>query len=947
MLSIFGRGTLLSRLTACVVSLVSAAFPIVQSFTVTSALSLSLSPMFALSALSFSTDALAQADFVPATTAGSATARSVAGSVRAPTINTTTGTVTINSSNPVANGKTMTGEQMIPGSTDPGKRAASDANVGLFGDKSGMSSGAATNSNSLLSAPPTDPYGNAYKTVRSRAVQSGRPDQSGDPIITTSKSIYNGTDTNGFLASMTSACQTTTTPTQAPVLTHIPDYRTCERTTETSGCRVSRPFTEFTYQGTSAAFTYDGPVKHFLRFEIRLRTPTTLKYDSYREDYMYCGSGDGMYWCGGHNHEYNPDQEAGAAAEGIYYRVLDEQLSGDWPSRVTIETIPEDKWPIPGPEDLVAVQFNMDTSGSSGGFGGIYMEQEPTAANGWVGRFVAEHFASGDGHLKVRASFLLGIATPLPIVDEPLGCSVPRTNCSFEPVAWTSTGTPADLASTDRWQCLNASSDRKIGIVPITPAKWSQLDPLYPGEPTTPTSPICYDAVARNYQCSYPAVPGPVDTCSPIESTPGCTFLRSECLPEHIDPVTGRCVMHTLHFDCGTDVAAPNTTTTTTSCAGPIRCMGTECTEPQTKESNADFNQAAAQLGMVQWMDSDKNCVPGGECTVFNGDGYSCKDVFWGVQNCCDSPTNTTLADYIKLTFYTYKLTNWTAVASYMQNAGLGNIVSGWQALSDVVSSTWSDLTQPIVNAWDSLASNFSSDLASAAEDFTVDTIKDTAKEYLIEWGESIFGDAFATYGGEAAVSSMVDGAGVVIDFLSTFMMYYAIAMILISIIWECEDREFELATKKELKSCHYLGRYCSSSFLGICYERSKSYCCYASPLARIIQEQVRAQLGIGWPGPRGNPSCPGLTVAQLQAVNWNAIDLTEWLSYLQMAGLHPTDMADADGMYAPDRSTTYVNAPGTQGMNSTQVTTEAVGSPNTPMTTVNNVSTKMWGGLP
>lgn len=946
-MSILRAGSLLSRITTWVVSLLTAVFPIVQSFTITSALGFALTPFFGIAALTFPEPSFSQVDFAPATASGSSAARGAAGAVRPPAIDSTTGAVTINSPNPVANGKVITGEQLIPGSTSAANKAASDGNVSLFGDRTGMGSGSSGNSNSLLSAPPGNAFGDAYKTVRSRAVQSGHANQANDPIVSTSKSIYNGTDLNGFLASMSSACQTTTTPTQAPILTHIPDYRTCERTTESTGCRITRPFNEFTFQGPTAAFTYKGPVRHLLRFEFKVRTPTRLTYNSYSPEVWCTNESNGTYLCGGGNSDYNPEQEAGAAAAGIYYRVLDEQLSGDWPSQITIETVPEADWPIAGPDDLVAVRFYLDSSASTGGFGNIYMEQEPTEGNGYVARFVAEHFAGGDGNLDLRGSIAIGIATPLPLVDEPLGCSTTRTSCSFEPVAWTSTGSQADLASTDRWQCVNASSDRNIGIVPITPAKWSKLDPLYEGEPTTPTSPICYDAVARNYVCRYPSVPGPVDTCTAVESTPGCTFLRSECLPENIDPVTGRCVMHTLHFDCGTDTAAPNTTTTSVSCAGPIRCMGNECVEPAPKEQNADFNQAAAQLGMVQWMDSDKDCVPGGDCTVFKGKGYKCKDVFWGVQNCCDTPTNTTLADYLKLSYYTYKLTNWTAVAGYMQNAGLGQITSGFQALQNTISSTWTEITKPIVSAWQDLAGNFTNTLSEAVESFSVDTIKETAKEYLVDWGRSIFGDAFNSYVGEAGISSLVDGAGAAMEFLSTFMMYYAVAMILIQIIWSCDDAEFELATKRELKSCVYLGRYCSSRFLGVCYERSQSYCCYHSPLARIIQEQVRSQLGIRMPGASSNPICPGLTVAQLQSVDWNRIDLSEWLSYLQSADLHPTGPASADAMYSAGNATTYGNAPGHQGMNATEMTSQAIGSPNTPMATANNVNTKMWGGLP
>lgn len=932
-MSIFRADSLCSRITACVVSLVSAVFPVVQSVTATSAIGLSLAPVFSIASLALSEPAFAQVDFAPATAKGSSTARAAAGAITPPTINPTTGQVTINSTNPVANGKVMTGEQLIPGSTEPGKKAASDSNVGVFGDRSAMGSGASTGSNNLLSAPPGDAYGDAYKTVRSRAVQSSRPDQSRDPIVQTSKSIYNGTDTNGFLASMTSACQTTTTPTNAPVLKHVADYRTCERTPDTSGCRVTRPFKEFTFQGTNSVFTYKGPVKHYLRFEIKLRTPTKLTYNSVQPD--------------GVNAEYHPDQEAGAAAAGIYFKVLDEFLIPGFTSEITIETIPEEQWPVPAPEALVVYQFNLDSSASTGGFGNIYVDQEPSEANGWVARFAAEHFAPGDGYLDLKGSFLIGTATPLPIVDEPLGCSTPRTNCSFDPVPWVSTGSVNDLASTNAWKCVNASMDRKIGIVPITPDKWPNLDPLYPGEPMTSTSPICFDAEARNFQCHYPSVPGPVDTCTALETTPGCAFLRSECLPENIDPVTGRCILHTLHFDCGTDVAAPNTTTTTTSCAGPIRCMGTECVEPQPKEQNADFNKAAAQLGMVQWMDSDKECTPGGECRVFKGKGYRCRDVFWGVQNCCDQPSNTTMADYIKLAFYTYKLTNWTYAASMMESAGLGSVTSGFQALSGAASETYSAISEPIISAWQSLASNFSSSLGEAVTDFSVDKIKETAAAYLQDWGESIFGEAFGEFVGEAGVSGLINEAGALMETLSTFMMYYAIVMILVQIVWSCEDTEFELATKKALNSCHSLGSYCSSRILGVCYERSKSYCCFNSPLARIIQEQVRPQLGLPWPGADSNPNCEGLTTAQLALVDWDRVDLTEWLSYLKMAGLHPTDSASADAMYSAGNATTYGNAPGHQGMTTTEVTTQAVGKPNTPMTTVNNVSTKMWGGLP
>jgi len=46
--------------------------------------------------------------------------------------------------------------------------------------------------------------------------------------------------------------------------------------------------------------------------------------------------------------------------------------------------------------------------------------------------------------------------------------------------------------------------------------------------------------------------------------------------------------------------------------------------------------------------------------------------------------------------------------------------------------------------------------------------------------------------------------------------------------------------------------------------------------LARIIQEQGRTQLGIGWGGSR-NPDCRGFTPAELQQIDFAQIDFSEF----------------------------------------------------------------------
>ncbi|MFN5382874.1 MAG: conjugal transfer protein TraN [Alphaproteobacteria bacterium] len=90
-----------------------------------------------------------------------------------------------------------------------------------------------------------------------------------------------------------------------------------------------------------------------------------------------------------------------------------------------------------------------------------------------------------------------------------------------------------------------------------------------------------------------------------------------------------------------------------------------------------------------------------------------------------------------------------------------------------------------------------------------------------------------------------------------------------------CNESEKMLGKKKEARLCKDIGSYCSKRILGACLERSRSYCCFGSKLARIIQIEGRRQLGISW-GTVKTPNCQPLTIEQLQKVNFNNMDLRE-----------------------------------------------------------------------
>ena len=92
---------------------------------------------------------------------------------------------------------------------------------------------------------------------------------------------------------------------------------------------------------------------------------------------------------------------------------------------------------------------------------------------------------------------------------------------------------------------------------------------------------------------------------------------------------------------------------------------------------------------------------------------------------------------------------------------------------------------------------------------------------------------------------------------------------------------------KRDNRLCHGVGSYCSSRLpiIRLCIETTESYCCFNSRLARILNEQGRAQLGRGWGGAK-SPDCSGFTVAQLQALDFSRMNLAEF--YAEIAPTLP-----------------------------------------------------------
>lgn len=102
-----------------------------------------------------------------------------------------------------------------------------------------------------------------------------------------------------------------------------------------------------------------------------------------------------------------------------------------------------------------------------------------------------------------------------------------------------------------------------------------------------------------------------------------------------------------------------------------------------------------------------------------------------------------------------------------------------------------------------------------------------------------------------------------------------------------CDAQDMETGMLRGSGMCHEVGEYCSVKIFG-CIQKKKAHCCFNSKLGRIIQEQGRPQLTAFtslpemWGTPK-QPMCRGFTPEEFQALDFSAIDLSEYYSELAL----------------------------------------------------------------
>lgn len=779
-----------------------------------------------------------------------------------------------------------------------GKTPEMDALKGVYDSDDDMSKVGKSSKSSLWEDANSDTpsiSGAAYKVLLDASNMS-KPDFDSDPLLNSSKGVYENID---VIAEGFGDCKEDTFFENNKEKFHKPEYKTCDRLYKPSGNCTIKHTIEILPEKSDIVFLIDnsasmGSVIADLRNNVRSFAQILSRGD---KDKIRLGG------AAFRERDYKWNKVNLTPKFNSFKRWLDRvrtKGARTYPFDVVNWAANHYKWRDDVRKVIVLIG-NDDTGGNKGaarralaskGIDLFTFHNNPNVKS--LGKPLADYFSG---------PLLLKFAQELTIVKDNWG----PQSCINDGIASLEefcSGTYKDVPSKDN-NCVTLSG-----------FKVCKGDPIYKklGEPPLPNvyklakevhvsaldcsfnhgTGSCWIDMQGNEQCLENRED--IDQCKQYEENPECGFISSKCV-EGAKGSRGNCYVNEETYDCGYDVEVDNIEKNTKyQCSGEIRCMGDDCLGVN-KTQSSDFARASALLNAAQFMTQDMTCEDAtGEsntyCKAFSGDAGECKVAVGGVADCCEKPSNVSMADYLTMLYAVPKLDS--AITSLSDK----NVVrSAYEVLREPAVESWTKVTKPFTNYMDNISGVVQEIWTpiEQAKDKLVEAISEKAKEVFQETIGSLAEDkateemtkAATSEATESALENVSANAMSALNTVSTIYTAYVVTIAVIKMIYKCEKEELELNSKRAIDSCVHVGTYCKDKILGVCIEKRQGYCCFNSPLSRIIQEQVRPQLNKDF-GTAKNPSCGGIPIDKMSDINWDNVNLDEWVAILKKNGRFP-----------------------------------------------------------
>jgi len=402
----------------------------------------------------------------------------------------------------------------------------------------------------------------------------------------------------------------------------------------------------------------------------------------------------------------------------------------------------------------------------------------------------------------------------------------------------------------------------------------------------------------REYVCLQDEVES---DCAGLENNPDCSESDRKCVIELED---GRCSVMDREFKCltGTPVVQ-----TITNCGSRRFCINGSCYDTG-YPPDTDFGRVIAMMEMVNEFSYG----------LFKGDAHDCaSEKLWGLKNCCK--TNSAMAGATDNSMMNQVMNIAGETVSYLGSRYLysGSSAVGGQYLNWITST----FTTPS-SLWIGQAP-----MGSVVQGGILPLIYNYATTGVLSGSFSAFGMTFgfgvdgamvvqaaADAGWGTVVAEIGGGAsagGLSIAICIPCIIVLVIIMIIMTLL-ECDEEEFILGAKRSQGLCHKVGSWCEDKgIFGECIERREGWCCFTSKLARIVQQQGRAQIGKSWGNPK-HPDCSGFINEEFLRINFDQIDLSEFIGDIMRA--MPSGKTESRALErASELGNYYSNNPPTQ----------------------------------
>ncbi|MBN3815152.1 conjugal transfer protein TraN [Paraburkholderia sp. Se-20369] len=340
-----------------------------------------------------------------------------------------------------------------------------------------------------------------------------------------------------------------------------------------------------------------------------------------------------------------------------------------------------------------------------------------------------------------------------------------------------------------------------------------------------------------NYQDTYECqAASTVNDCAPLQQQ-GCGLVNQQCV-SYNDASPGSCDTMQYTYQC---LDTPAHTTTVTQCTNTMCSPGAGCFS---SSSSPDGALGKVVAGLETGREAGAYGVDAaGHVNIFKGYDSSCSIKVLGgleIKSCCTS----------------------NAGGAAYSNHAIGNA-----AVSAGLSVAGTGVKQGIA-----LGSRYVFDQLYETVD---STIVNSGLLQMGAWADRALASSgnFGAFGFEFSFSLT---NGIQLADFNPYVFAAQIAAQLIQMWLACSPDEQVLSLKRGQNLCIQYNQGCAKRVLGVCVEEKKNYCCFNSLIAKLVNQQGKAQLGMPFAG------CGGFTADQLQKIDFSKIDFTEFVNSIQ-----------------------------------------------------------------